>query len=222
MPNELPDSAIGLRTLYNSVPLHARPVSVNILNNALAKFHGLENEITAINHPFARLGEVKFQDAISGDPTAIVDPNAYSNSLALSIGTPQFSCPKKSEKLRFLLLSGFSLFLSCFLLFPLVERITNAKQVQIMTGVNPFLFWFSNIVWDFMLFLLSMGLVLICMYAFDVNNTWSTNGSLGALALVLLVYALSALPFSYLISFMFKTPASGFTMIIVLNILAGM
>ena len=129
--------------------------------------------------------------------------------------------PQKLEKLRFLLLSGFSLFLSCFLLFPLVERITNAKQVQIMTGVNPFLFWFSNIVWDFMLFLLSMGLVLICMYAFDVNNTWSTNGSLGALALVLLVYALSALPFSYLISFMFKTPASGFTMIIVLNILAG-
>ena len=97
MPNNLPDSAIGLRTLYNSVPLHARPVSVNILNNALAKFHGLDNEITAINHPFARLGEVKFQDAISGDPTAIVDPNAYSNSLALSIGNSQFSCPKNQK-----------------------------------------------------------------------------------------------------------------------------
>ena len=118
-------------------------------------------------------------------------------------------------------MTGFSLFLSCFLLFPLVERITNAKQVQIMTGVNPLLFWFSNIIWDFALFLVSMALVLICMYVFSNNDTWTTHGSLGALALVLLVYALAALPFSYLISFMFKTPASGFTMIIVLNILAG-
>ena len=90
-----------------------------------------------------------------------------------------------------------------------------------MTGVNPLLFWFSNIIWDFALFLVSMALVLICMYVFSNNDTWTTHGSLGALALVLLVYALAALPFSYLISFMFKTPASGFTMIIVLNILAG-
>ena len=202
--------------------MHARPVSINILNNALANFHGINKTITAITHPFARLGEVKFQDAVSGNPMDIVDPNAYSNALALTIGKHNSnfrdSFPDFSQKFSF---PGFSLFLSCFLLFPLVERITNAKQVQIMTGVNPLLFWFSNILWDFTLFLFSMALVLICMHVFSNNDTWTTHGSLGALALVLLVYALAALPFSYLISFMFKTPASGFTMIIVLNILAG-
>ena len=86
IPNQLNDTTIGLRAIYNSVPLHARPVSINILNNALANFHGINNTITAITHPFARLGQVKFQDAVSGNPVDIVDPNAYSNSLALTIG----------------------------------------------------------------------------------------------------------------------------------------
>ena len=125
MPNELPDSAIGLRTLYNSVPLHARPVSVNILNNALAKFHGLDNEITAINHPFARLGEVKFQDAISGDPTAIVDPNAYSNSLALSIGNPQFSC----QIVRKIKIFCFFQVLACFCLVSYFSHLWNESPM---------------------------------------------------------------------------------------------
>ena len=200
-PEDLPDNVIGLKAIYNSVPLHSKPIAINIMNNAVARFHGVDKSIEAINHPFARLGLTKFDDIISGDPASIVDPNNYSNALALTI--------------------GFSLFLSCFLLFPLVERVTNAKQVQIMTGVNPLLFWASNILWDFMLFFVSMCLVLVCMWGFDNDRTWKEHGAVFTLGLVLLVYGISAIPFSYLISFMFKTPASGFTMIIVLNILAG-
>ena len=201
LPEELPDNVIGLKAIYNSVPLHSRPISINIMNNAIARFHGVNRSIEAVNHPFARQKITKFNNIVSGDPSQIVDPNNYSNALALTI--------------------GFSLFLSCFLLFPLVERVTNAKQVQIMTGVNPLLFWTSNIVWDFMIFFVSMCLVLVCMWGFDKEFTWKTHNAIFTLALVLLVYGISAIPFSYLISFMFKTPASGFTMIIVLNILAG-
>ena len=35
-----------------------------------------------------------------------------------------------------------------FVIFPLVERITNAKQVQIMTGISGFTYWLSNLIWD--------------------------------------------------------------------------
>ena len=56
--------------------------------------------------------KVKFDEIASG--LTFFSPDSFFNSLAFVI--------------------GLSLFASAFLLFPLVERVTNAKQVQMMTG----------------------------------------------------------------------------------------
>ena len=48
---------------------------------------------------------------------------------------------------------GWMLFIGTFLIFPIRERLTNAKQVQIMAGVHPVIFWLGNLLWDFLLFL---------------------------------------------------------------------
>ena len=45
----------SLKAMFNSIPLHAMPVSVNIMNNAILKYHSSEEKsITTINHPFER------------------------------------------------------------------------------------------------------------------------------------------------------------------------
>ena len=43
---------------------------------------------------------------------------------------------------------SLGLLTSLFVIFPLVERITNAKQVQIMTGISGYTYWLSNLIWD--------------------------------------------------------------------------
>ena len=37
----------------------------------------------------------------------------------------------------------------------------------------------------------------------------------------MIMYGLSSIPFSYVVSFLASTPAAGFTMIIIVNVLAG-
>ncbi len=69
---------------------------------------------------------------------------------------------------------GWILFVATFIIFPIRERLTNAKQVlkiygtllekgfitnilfekkvQIMAGVHPLNFWLSNLTWDMVMF----------------------------------------------------------------------
>ena len=111
------------------------------------------------SHPLPRADEVKFTDVVEN---TFVDPTSfrYSNSLTLSIG----------------------LFISVFLVFPLIERITNAKQVQIMTGVHPGLFWMANLVYDSGIILVSSTLTTILLYALDQQLIFSTNGAAGMIS----------------------------------------
>lgn len=74
---------------------------------------------------------------------------------------------------------GICLFVSVFLIFPLIERITNAKQVQIMTGVHPGIFWLANLTWDIGILLLSASLAIIILVAMDSSSTFSTHGAGG-------------------------------------------
>ena len=45
-----------------------------------------------------------------------------------------------------------------------------------MTGVNPIIFWLSNLVWDFGLFFLSALLLVMVVVLLDTTNTYTTNG----------------------------------------------
>ena len=45
----------SVKALFNSIPIHALPVSVNIMNNALLKYHKITDKSIAVtNHPFER------------------------------------------------------------------------------------------------------------------------------------------------------------------------
>ena len=45
----------SVTALFNSIPIHALPVSVNIMNNALLKYHKItDKSIEVTNHPFER------------------------------------------------------------------------------------------------------------------------------------------------------------------------
>ena len=66
-----------------------------------------------------------------------------------------------------------------FLIFPLIERITNAKQVQIMTGVHPGIFWFANLTWDIGLLILSSLLAIIILIGMNAGSYFTTQGAGG-------------------------------------------
>ena len=62
-----------------------------------------------------------------------------------------------------------------FLIFPLIERITNAKQVQIMTGIHPGIFWFANLTWDIGLLILSSLLAIIILIGMNAGSYFTSS-----------------------------------------------
>lgn len=190
---------ITLNSIYNTHPLHTMPVSINMMSNALLKYFGISDKsIKVTNHPFPREAAYTFEDVANENA---YNPEAFFDSLSFVL--------------------GLSSLCSAFLLFPLIERITNAKQVQLMTGVNPVIFWLSNLVWDFGIYFVASLLLLLVVTILDDTNTYTTNGGAGTMVFIMIMYGLSAIPFAYIISFLAKSPASGFTLFIVISILSG-
>ena len=47
-----------------------------------------------------------------------------------------------------MILTGFSFIPAGFVLFLVQERATKAKHLQFVSGLNPLVYWISNIIWD--------------------------------------------------------------------------
>merc|ERR1719192_2468977 len=205
-PNQPPISAPGfenvqLTALYNSVPLHARPLAQLHTSNALLRHleanKTTKHSISLATHPLPEARTRSFE-TVAGNG---VDMITYAFGITLPL--------------------GLAILVSSFLIFPLSERATNAKQVQIMTGLHPATFWVSNLLWDLLLFLLSslamLGLILIL----DQHSTFLTYHAWAALLLIMVLLGVCGTPFSYVFSFLANNPASGFAFLIIVNILAG-
>ena len=116
---------------------------------------------------------------------------------------------------------GLAILVSSFLIFPLNERATNAKQVQLMTGLRPAVFWLANLAWDLLLYSASALTMYTLILALDQKETFLLHDGWGALALIILLFGMFGIPFSYAFSFLFNNAASGFAFLIIVNILGG-
>lgn len=151
-------SLSGIKAMYNSIPLHSRPLSVNLANNALLRhlYGNSSKSISVANHPLPQSRTARFQEVSTNE---FFSPDAFFYALCLTVGV--------------------SFFVAAFVIFPLTERITNAKQVQLMTGVSPAIFWGSNLAWDISLLLISTLLTTICLVALDDKEAFTSHGALG-------------------------------------------
>ena len=50
---------------------------------------------------------------------------------------------------------GMNLVIALCILFPVAEKISGAKHLQIMTGLGPLTFWSVNFIWDYLLYIFS-------------------------------------------------------------------
>jgi hypothetical protein len=102
----------------------------------------------------------------------------------------------------------YSYFPATFAMFIVKERVSNSRHLQSVSGVGSFTYWSSAYVWDMLNFLIVVACTLIIMVLFDSASFIGTWGRFGSTALLLILYACAAVPFSYLLSFSFNTHAS--------------
>ena len=47
------------------------------------------------------------------------------------------------------------------------EKFSKAKHIQFVMGVKPFVFWFSNLIVDFLLYCIPISICLFLMFCFN-------------------------------------------------------
>lgn len=74
---------------------------------------------------------------------------------------------------------GMGVLIAAFVIFPLLERVSGAKQVQLMTGLHPGIFWLSNLLWDFLLYIVAMIIMMAIIFGLDQEQTFLAGEAAG-------------------------------------------
>ena len=83
------------------------------------------------------------------------------------------------------------------------------------------MFWAANLLWDMCIYSISAFIMFGIILGLDSKETFLLHNAWGALALIIILFGLFGIPFSYAFSFLANNAASGFAFLIIINILAG-
>nr|CAD7412845.1 unnamed protein product [Timema cristinae] len=214
------------QTLVGNSPLTSESVSSSVL--AL----GLKN-IVAYNNKLVAGAEFSAYNDTTTTVNAMFSTGLYSRG-ARFLERPQQRCLGNLGSLYLLSESdvifqwmtlvplGLLFLVGLFMIFPLTERVTSVKQLQLMAGVSPPSYWLVCFLWDYLLYLLVSVLMVLAVYVFDALNIFKQTEELCVLFLILALYGLSGVPFAYLFSYLNKTSAGGFVLLIVTNMVVGL
>ena len=123
---------------------------------------------------------------------------------------------------------GFGFMMAAFSVFLIKERVSKAKHLQFLSGVGGFNFWVSTFLWDFVHYIVATILIYVVWAIFYHSNTlkddlkvFLTGDQLGYTILLYVLYGFSQIPITYLMSYIFNIPASGFAWITIINIITS-
>ena len=183
--------------MFNNQPYHAAPAALNYLTNAfLQNFVNESVRITTYNYPLPL-------SAIESTEKDFV--SSLNNGFQVGFNT----------------VFGMSFLASGFVVFLIKERESRAKHLQFVSGAQFGIFWLANFVVDVVNYLVPVILVMVVMAAFQAE-TLSDSEVLVDVFILLLFYGWAIIPQSYVFSFWFNVPATGFTRMVMINVISGL
>lgn len=192
------------RVWYNNKGFHAMPVFLNVLNNAIlranvrqnlanADFRQNEFGISVVNHPMNQTNNYLSTEYL-----------LQGSDVLISIFT----------------IVAMSFVNASFVLFLVYERSIKSLHLQFLIGLNPFLYWVTNFIWDMINYMLPASCVIIIFKIFDVP-AYVHGSNYPAVILLFLFYGWSVSPLMYPMTFIFKEPSSAYIFLIVINLFTG-
>ncbi|XP_041800799.1 phospholipid-transporting ATPase ABCA1b isoform X2 [Chelmon rostratus] len=194
------DTKNNVKIWFNNKGWHSIGAFINVMNNGILRAHLPEGSdaskygISAFNHPLNLTKEQLSQVALV---TTSVD-------VLVSI------C----------VIFAMSFVPASFVVFLIQERVSKAKHMQFISGVQPLLYWVANFIWDMCNYVVPATLVILIFICFQ-QKAYVSSTNLPVLALLLLLYGWSITPLMYPASFFFKIPSTAYVVLTSVNILIG-
>uniref|UniRef100_A0A8C4NY40 ATP-binding cassette, sub-family A (ABC1), member 4a n=1 Tax=Dicentrarchus labrax TaxID=13489 RepID=A0A8C4NY40_DICLA len=193
-------SALFPQVWYNNKGWHAMVSFMNVANNAilranLPKGANLdEYGITAINHPLNLTKEQLSEITV----------------LTTSVDALVAIC----------VIFAMSFVPASFVLYLIQERVTQAKHLQFVSGVSPFVYWMANFLWDMLNYSISAAMVVEIFIFFD-KKCYTSPTNLQPLISLLMLYGWSVTPMMYPMSFIFSVPSTAYVSLSCINLFIG-
>lgn len=115
---------------------------------------------------------------------------------------------------------GMAFVTAMFVMFYIKERVSRAKLLQFVSGANKLIFWMTSFVIDYLQFILISLLFLGVLAAYQKSG-YSTPMELTRNFYILICFGFAALPFTYVLSFMFQIPSTGLVRLSIAFIVSG-
>ncbi|XP_071490342.1 phospholipid-transporting ATPase ABCA1-like [Diadema antillarum] len=179
---------------------HALPIFMNVMNNLLLRAHidsansSRYHGISITSHP------INFTDTQ-------LDEKIQSQS-SVNLAVAMF------------VLFALAFVPASFVVFIISERTSKAKHLQIVSGVNPTVYWISNFCWDMVNYLLPAMLTIVIFLAFKMT-AFTSGDSLPCVVLLLVLYGWAIIPMTYPAAFIFKVPSTAYLSMACGNMLVG-
>uniref|UniRef100_H3B4F4 ABC transporter domain-containing protein n=1 Tax=Latimeria chalumnae TaxID=7897 RepID=H3B4F4_LATCH len=190
----------NVKIWFNNKGWHAMVSFVNVMNNAILRARVPSGKdpslygITVLNHPLNLTKEQLSEVALM---TTSVD-------VLVSI------C----------VIFAMSFVPASFVLFLIEERVSKAKHLQFVSGVNPTIYWLANYAWDMCNYIVPASMVVIIFICFQ-QKSYVSASNLPALILLLFFYGWSITPLMYPASFIFSIPSTAYVVLTCLNLFIG-
>ncbi|XP_065646706.1 phospholipid-transporting ATPase ABCA1 isoform X2 [Hydra vulgaris] len=188
------------RVWFSNKGFHAMPAFINAMNNAILRAYVTPKMgdpaaygITAITHPLNTTQNVLNLDSIKQGTDAII---------ALFV------------------IIAMSFVPASFVVFLVMERTTQSKHIQYVSGLHPLLYWLSNYLWDILTFLIPAGACMIIFYIFNVP-AYASRTNFPAVCALFMCYGWSITPMMYPASFLFREASTAYVVLIVVNLFLG-
>lgn len=180
---------------FNNQPLHTTALSLTLIHNAMIKSQlGTDYSVHVTNFPL---------------------PFRIESTLSLLM---------VAQNLGFQLATNISFsmaFVSSFyIMFYIKERVSKAKLLQYVSGLNVSSFWITSFLFDYATFFLNCIVMMLTLAAFQEDG-WSTVSELFPGFVTLLVFGFAMLPISFLSSHLFSEPATGFVRMTIIYVFTG-
>ncbi|XP_040903453.1 phospholipid-transporting ATPase ABCA1b [Toxotes jaculatrix] len=194
------DTKNNVKIWFNNKGWHSIGAFINVMNNGILRANLPRGKdpskygISAFNHPLNLTKEQLSQVALV---TTSVD-------VLVSI------C----------VIFAMSFVPASFVVFLIQERVSKAKHMQFISGVQPLLYWVANFIWDMCNYVVPATLVVLIFICFQ-QKAYVSSTNLPVLALLLLLYGWSITPLMYPASFFFKIPSTAYVVLTSVNILIG-
>jgi ATP-binding cassette subfamily A (ABC1) protein 3 len=116
---------------------------------------------------------------------------------------------------------GFSFIPTGIVLFITKERENNVKHQHMISGVSLSAYWISNLVWDLIKHIIPAIVCSLMILAFQVDIYNNDKDDYGAMWVLIVLGGVCEVPFSYMISFFFKSHSNAQIVTLIMSFVTG-